>query len=91
MFNVKAIIKNKQYEFLCQEGEDILDAARKKFIPIPTGCRNGGCGMCKVKVTEGEFNKGKTSMSVLSPNDEKEGYTLSCKAYPKSDLIFHIQ
>ncbi len=55
MYNVKAIIKNKQYELLSQDGKDLLTAARKKFIPLPTGCRNGGCGMCKVKVNEGEY------------------------------------
>ena len=87
---MKAKIKEKHFEFYCQQGEDILGAARKKFIPIPTGCRNGGCGMCKVKVLEGEFDKGKCSAAVLSPVEEKEGYTLSCKAYPKTDLIIEL-
>lgn len=90
MYTVKATINNKQYEFLCPDGEDILTAARKKFIPLPTGCRNGGCGMCKVKVNEGEYSKGKTSISVLSHYEEKSGYTLSCKTFPKTDLIILI-
>ncbi len=34
--------------------------------------------------------KGKTSVSVLSRCEEKSGYTLSCRTFPKTDLTILI-
>ena len=42
---------------LVHENVTPLRAARDRFIPIPTGCIRGGCGMCKVKVLDGEYDQ----------------------------------
>ena len=41
-------------EFLCEETQTILDAARKNDIAIEHSCKNGRCGICIAKVTKGE-------------------------------------
>lgn len=76
--------------FLCSDKEDILLASKRKFVPIPSGCQRGGCGMCKVKVTEGMYQMGLISNTALTEEEQKEGYVLSCKTVPKSDLVISL-
>jgi ferredoxin len=54
---------------------------------IPVGCRNGGCGACKVAVQTGEFAVRKMNRAVVSAEEETAGHVLACKAYPRGDLV----
>jgi ferredoxin len=39
----------------CAAGETVFAAARRQNVPIPTACvGRGTCGLCRVKVLEGE-------------------------------------
>ena len=53
---------------------------------IPVGCRNGGCGVCKVRVLEGNVERRKMSRAVIAADEEQDGYALACRIYPRSDL-----
>lgn len=53
---------------------------------IPVGCRNGGCGVCKVRVVEGRVERRKMSRAVIAAEEEQAGYALACKVYPLTDL-----
>lgn len=53
---------------------------------IPVGCRNGGCGVCKVRVVEGQVERRKMSRAVIAAEEEQEGYALACRVYPLTDL-----
>ena len=66
-----------------KEGETILDAAIRNKVDIKVGCKGGGCGVCKIKVIEGEVEIGACSRSVLPLSEAEEGYTLACQAQPK--------
>ncbi len=73
--------------FLCSESERILIAmerAGQKGIPV--GCRNGGCGICKVKVVTGDYVRGKMSSVHIGPDDIKNNYALACRVYPRSEM-----
>lgn len=76
--------------FMCSRTEDLLTAARRHGIAIPFGCRSGGCGMCKIKVTDGLFERGMSSMSVLSEEERNENYSLACKTYPLGDIRINL-
>ena len=52
MYKVTLKARGQQFEYSCPPNVTPLRAARDQFIPIPTGCQQGGCGMCKVKVLE---------------------------------------
>jgi CDP-4-dehydro-6-deoxyglucose reductase len=84
------IIANDR-EYTCADSEDLLTAARKKgvFI-IPTGCLGGGCGMCKIKIVEGQYERGKCSKAVLNDAEREEHYSLACKTYPRSDMKIKV-
>jgi 3-phenylpropionate/trans-cinnamate dioxygenase ferredoxin reductase subunit len=50
---------------------------------IPVGCANGGCGVCKVRVVEGGVRAlGPVSRAHVSADEERQGYTLACRAAP---------
>lgn len=73
--------------FHCSGEESVLAAMeRLRRNGIPVGCRNGGCGVCKVEVIEGQVTRRKMSRAVVSAEEEALGQALACKIYPLSDL-----
>jgi len=54
--------------------------------PIKIGCRNGGCGICKIHVVEGEYESGKMSSAKVSEAERRAGYVLACRTFPRSDM-----
>jgi ferredoxin len=84
-------IENTGERFRCGEEANVLEAMEKaRCKGIPVGCRNGGCGACKVRVTEGRYLKRKMNRAVLSAEEEAQGCVLACKAYPQSDLNVNV-
>ncbi|WP_020203480.1 MULTISPECIES: 2Fe-2S iron-sulfur cluster binding domain-containing protein [Cupriavidus] len=53
---------------------------------IPSGCRGGGCGVCKVRIESGRYRTGKMSRACLSEAEQGSGLVLACKTYPDSDI-----
>ncbi|WP_338447793.1 2Fe-2S iron-sulfur cluster-binding protein [Niallia oryzisoli] len=79
--------RGQHYEYECSPTETPLTAARQQFIPIPTGCQRGGCGMCKVKVLSGEYEQEPfRSHDALSDEELAKGFSLACCMTAKSDL-----
>ena len=67
-------------------GETILDAGLRGEINLPYECRNGGCGLCKCSVLQGEVDPGIYQPSVLSPAERAMGKVLMCCASPLTDI-----
>ncbi|AGK53615.1 ferredoxin [Bacillus sp. 1NLA3E] len=87
MFKVKLKARNQQFEYICGPNQTPLRAARNEFIPIPTGCQRGGCGMCKVKVLDGEYMQELVrSQEALSDKELENGFALACWMKAKSNL-----
>ena len=73
--------------FPCSQGQSVLkamEAAGKKCVPV--GCRGGGCGFCKIRITEGNFECGKMSRAHVPPTALKNGEVLACRVFPTTDL-----
>jgi len=85
MLNIKVIDQNGPI-ITCGENETLLDAANRQGVKIPYGCKGGGCGMCKVKIEEGEYFSKKMSMAALPESERELHYTLACKTYPRSNV-----
>ena len=81
-------------EFTCPPDERVLIAMERAlpmlFAPkekkIPVGCRQGGCGICRVQVVEGTYEATAMSRCHVSEEDERAGLVLACRLVPKSDL-----
>ena len=77
--------------FACGGHEPVLSAMEQlRRRAIPVGCRNGGCGICKVRVIAGGYVTRKMSRGVVTLEDEASGYVLACKLYPRSDLVVAV-
>jgi ferredoxin len=82
---VTAQVFGQSYEFEMAEGKTILQSALNQNIPLPYYCKNGLCGMCKMKC-----DKGKVKMlnnQVLSDSDVNEGYILTCQSFAQTEKI----
>ena len=80
-------ILNTGETFRCGDEINVLAAMEQTFCHgIPVGCRNGGCGACKVRITSGSFHTKKMNRAVVSAAEEADGCVLACKLYPQGDI-----
>jgi ferredoxin len=79
-------ISMSKESFACDPEVTVLQAARNQMIKIPYGCASGGCGMCKCKVTDGDYRMELYSKQALTNIEVENHYVLLCKTYPQSDL-----
>lgn len=81
-------ISGEDQPYLCGVGEKLLSALERcGQIPVRVGCRQGGCGACRIRVISGDYETGKMSRAHVSEQEQGDGYALSCRVYPKSDLV----
>jgi|GEM_PF-608930 len=85
-------IRGSECAVSCGKGEKVLSVLERVFrMPdcpsVRIGCRNGGCGVCRVRVFSGDYVTTKMSRDHVSKEEEAEGYALACRLYPKSDLV----
>ncbi|MDI3257214.1 MAG: 2Fe-2S iron-sulfur cluster binding domain-containing protein [Kyrpidia sp.] len=84
-------VDGEERVFACGPDQDLLAAAVVQGVrSIKRGCRGGGCGMCKVRVVDGTYDLGKSSVAVLPPAEREQGYVLACKTIPTSDLNIRV-
>ncbi len=72
----------------CSASESVLTALeRDGRAAVRVGCRRGGCGACRVKVLEGDYETMKMSRAHVTEREQAQGYALSCRLLAKSDLV----
>lgn len=71
-----------------QAGQTLLEAGLASGAPMLFSCTLGGCGRCRVKVTEGTVDM--PEPNCLLPSEKAQGYALSCIARPCSAVRFTI-
>ena len=81
---------NQSISFESLESDSLLEAAEKAGITLPSSCRNGACGACSCKTTDGEFERGEYAEHALSADAATEGFVLSCRTYARSDLKLEV-
>lgn len=89
-YRVKLVQTSEVYE--CLPRENMLQGmARLGRRGIPIGCLNGGCGICKVAVVAGKWEKtGLMSRAHVSVEEEARGIVLACRATPCSDVDVEV-
>jgi ferredoxin len=84
-------VDNTGEVFPCRDDQNVLlgmEVLGRKGIPV--GCRCGGCGVCKVRVTAGRYEVRKMSRACVSAEEESGGVVLACKVFPRSDLSLEV-
>lgn len=75
-------------ETICiPEDEYIFDAAEVEGVELPASCRAGACISCVGRVVNGEVEHDR---SILSAEEEKAGFMLTCCAYARSNCTILI-
>lgn len=83
-------------DFLCREDQHLLQGMQtfrvgmKMLDTIPVGCRGGGCGVCRIRIADGEYEAKKMSRKHVSEGDQANGVVLACRIYPRSDLSIEV-
>ncbi len=87
MFTIRC--RDSEESFKCLEGQTVLQAMEQEGrAVIAVGCRGGGCGVCKIRVTKGKTLCKKMSRKRVSEKEESIGFVLACRAYPEEDIEF---
>jgi len=75
-----------------QSGETILEASRRYGFSFRIGCKEGGCGICKVKLVSGEIDYQKVvADTVITQSEKSEGVCLLCRAVPQKDVVISLE
>jgi ferredoxin len=67
------------------EGEYILDMAESAGLRLPSGCKQGSCSACIVKVISGKVDQ--SEQTFLQGSEVEAGFAVICVAYPLSDCV----
>lgn len=87
MFKVELFTRDDvSIAFSAEPDETLLDAAERESIYLPSSCREGGCGACRVTAASGELELDSYSSSALSDAERAAGDILLCRAHARSDL-----
>ncbi len=69
-------------------GEPLLNTLERYGIVVPTVCRSGACGSCRVRLLSGRvFQPAHTG---LRESDREHGYIHACVSYPLEDLRVRV-
>lgn len=81
-------VVNLDEEFRCSSDRSLLTGVehqQKKAIQV--GCRGGGCGICRIRILAGDYTAKKMSIKHVSVEQAAQGFALSCRVFPQSDMI----
>jgi 3-phenylpropionate/trans-cinnamate dioxygenase ferredoxin reductase subunit len=78
--------------YACATSESLLAGMlRLGRKGIPVGCVNGGCGVCKVQVVQGQCQAlGPISRAHISAAEEAHGFTLACRVAPVTPVELEV-
>jgi ferredoxin len=83
-YSVELVRDGKSQTIQVNDDQTILEAAGAAGVDLPSSCMAGVCTTCAAKVLSGEVEQ--PDAMGASEELQKQGFTLLCAAYPRSDL-----
>jgi len=87
VIRVKVVLDGDEYTIEAHPKLPLLDSVLDAGLDAPWACRSGICCTCKAKLLSGEVVMEEDIG--LDEDERRQGYILTCQAYPKSEHI-HI-
>jgi ferredoxin len=87
MARFEVVIEDTGERYGCADSRSLLEGMEslgRKGIPV--GCRNGGCGVCKVAIVSGSIRARVMSRAHVSEEEQLAGQVLACRVQPLSDI-----
>lgn len=75
---------------LARPGETLLDAGLRSGLALPYDCRNGACGLCACRITQGKVEHGSFQPEALTRAMRESGHALLCCATALEDVALEI-
>jgi ring-1,2-phenylacetyl-CoA epoxidase subunit PaaE len=72
-----------------EPGQTILEAGLAAGIDMPFSCAMGGCGACRVRLTNGEVDV--EEPNCLSRAEREQGYVLACVGRPLGTVSVEVE
>ena len=66
------------HQFVVEGHDTLLQAGLRAGLKLNYGCGNGSCGLCKVRVIDGQVARSMPADYSLSEAEKAQGYVLAC-------------
>ena len=76
--SAQVTLRPSGHQFTVEGHDSLLQAGMRAGLKLNYGCGNGSCGMCKVRVVNGQVARTLHSDYVLSDAEKAQGYVLAC-------------
>jgi CDP-4-dehydro-6-deoxyglucose reductase len=78
VMSARVTLRPSGHEFSVEGHDTLLQAGLKAGLKLNYGCGNGTCGMCKVRVIEGEVARVQACDYPMSEAERQQGHILMC-------------
>lgn len=76
------------FSFHMSSNETLLESAEKHGVLIPSGCRQGTCGTCAIKLLNGNVQM--DNEQALTDEMNSQQFILPCVSHPLTDIIVDV-
>ena len=78
VMTAQVTVRPSGHQFSVEGHDTLLQAGLRAGLKLNYGCGNGTCGMCKVRVTDGQVVRTMATDYPLSEPEKAQGYILAC-------------
>ena len=83
---IEAVYDGHRHSFRMAAGDgNVIDAAHRQGIELPSSCKGGMCCTCRAKIVEGEVEMANNYS--LEPWELEAGFVLTCQSRPLTERV----
>ncbi len=87
---IKVQTKSGDFEYDCEQGENLLYGGLRQGLTLPYECATGTCGTCRAKVKEGEIQLEWADAPGLSYVNQEKNELLMCRSTAPGDCTLRV-